>query len=207
MNLWSWYSSKLELINLAGKEGNVKLLWELSDKAAVLGDSLWIWGLHLCRTSAQLLALARSLVLAVLHFPVCEMGWQWVLAAVRCREDEERSSGEHLVPHWLSTCSGKCSTQETQWGIKHESLPTTAGKSGEGHQTDFNPGHSAKALSHCQDNQKQGKLGRLSQPRWTKGNIRIKSLESWGFLGSPVGLVRTLCFHCWGPGFDPWLAN
>ena len=25
------------------------------------------------------------------------------------------------------------------------------------------------------------------------------------FPGHPV--VRTLCFHCQGPGFDPWLGN
>ena len=27
----------------------------------------------------------------------------------------------------------------------------------------------------------------------------------WEFPGSPV--VRTLRFHCWGSGFDPWLGN
>ena len=29
--------------------------------------------------------------------------------------------------------------------------------------------------------------------------------QSQEFVGDPV--VRTLCFHCWGPGFDPWSGN
>ena len=93
-----------------------------------------------------------------------------------------------LAEHMLR----KCSTWENKQGIKHKSLSTAPGKSGERHQTNSNQGHSAKALFNCQRHQKQRKPGRLSQPRPTKGNMRIKNLESWGFLGSPR--LRTLCF-------------
>ena len=33
----------------------------------------------------------------------------------------------------------------------------------------------------------------------------IKKFASQEFPGPPV--VRTPCFHCWGPGFDPWSGN
>ena len=32
-----------------------------------------------------------------------------------------------------------------------------------------------------------------------------KKVEFWKFPGAPV--VRAQCFHCWGPGFNPWSGN
>ena len=51
---------------------------------------------------------------------------------------------------------------------------------------------------------------------WTETRGRLQSMvlqrvgHDWatllrGFPGGPV--VKTLCFHCWGHRFDPWLGN
>ena len=34
---------------------------------------------------------------------------------------------------------------------------------------------------------------------------KLRKLLEGKFPGSPV--VRTRCFYCWGPGFNPWLGN
>ena len=39
---------------------------------------------------------------------------------------------------------------------------------------------------------------------WLSYNLK-SAWRMWGFPGDPV--VRTPCFHCRVPGFDPWLGN
>lgn len=40
-------------------------------------------------------------------------------------------------------------------------------------------------------------------------NVFIAMTNKIGTMGEfPAGpVVRTICFHCQGPGFDPWLEN
>ena len=35
--------------------------------------------------------------------------------------------------------------------------------------------------------------------------VKIKMCSPWEFPGGSE--IKTLRFHCWEPGFDPWLGN
>ena len=40
-------------------------------------------------------------------------------------------------------------------------------------------------------------------------NEHFAQTSKSGFSGNSLGglVVRTLCFHCWGPSFNPWFGN
>ena len=98
----------------------------------------------------------------------------------------------------------KCSTQEKQQGIKHESLPTTPGKSGERHQIPTK-GILQKLSSAAKIIKSKESLEDGHSPDEPKETWGLKTLSPGDSL--VVQWLGLCAFTAEVPGFDPWLGN